>query len=141
VVISHGLLVGATVVGDKAAAAQLSAMYTRMIPVPSDPAHLIVRPLAGVLAPAATSVEDMSDDHPVCQCNSVTKGAIVAAVHDGCTTTDEVSRATRASTGCGDCRSLVGDIIRVCGSAVRDTDDADASAPIKVPALAGRKEG
>jgi assimilatory nitrate reductase electron transfer subunit len=144
VVVSHGLLVGATVVGDKAAAAELSAMYTRMIPVPSDPAHLIIRPLAGAVAATATSVEDMTDDHPVCQCNSVSKGAIVAAVKSGCATTEAVSKATRASTGCGDCRSLVGDIIRSCEFADPQSSDvanAASDANTKVPALAGHVEG
>jgi len=132
VVVSHGLLVGATVVGDKSAAAELSAMYTRMIPVPSDPAHLIIRPLAGAIQAVATSVEDMGDDHPVCQCNSVSKGAIVAAVHAGCTTTEDVAKATRASTGCGDCRALVGEILDHCAKSDKTT---------KVPALAGRTKG
>ncbi|WP_084103233.1 FAD-dependent oxidoreductase [Demequina sp. NBRC 110056] len=136
VVVSHGLLVGATIVGDKQCASELSAMYTRMLPVPSDPAHLIIRPLAGAGRPAAVAVEDMADDHTVCQCNSVPKGRIVAAVADGCTSVDEVSRATRASTGCGDCRSLVGDIIRTCGAAAEAGASADAEG--KVPALAGK---
>ncbi|MFV0634972.1 FAD-dependent oxidoreductase [Demequina sp.] len=137
VVVSHGLLVGATVVGDKQCASELSAMYTRMLPVPSDPAHLIVRPLAGAARPAAASAADMADEDTVCQCNSVPKGRIVAAVKDGCTSVEEVSRATRASTGCGDCRSLVGDIIRTC-----DVPDqgADAGEDTKFPALAGTGE-
>lgn len=132
VVVSHGLLVGATVVGDKQCASELSAMYTRMLPVPADPAHLIVRPLAGVARPAAASAADMADNHTVCQCNSVPKGRIAAAVADGCASVDDVARATRAGTGCGDCRSLVGDIIRSCGAAP-DAEPAD-----KVPALAGK---
>ncbi|GIG55060.1 FAD-dependent oxidoreductase [Demequina activiva] len=134
VVVSHGLLVGATVVGDKQCASELSAMYTRMLPVPSDPAHLIIRPLASAARPAATSVADMGDDHTVCQCNSVPKGRIVAAVEGGCGSVEDVSRATRAGTGCGDCRSLVGDIIRSCAAA-QEANDA------KVPALAGSMEG
>ncbi|WP_430868847.1 FAD-dependent oxidoreductase [Demequina aurantiaca] len=131
VVVSHGLLVGATVVGDKAAAAELSAMYTRMIPVPSDPAHLIIRPLAGAVASAAVAVKDMTDDHPVCQCNSVTRGAIAASVRAGCVTTEDVAKATRASTGCGDCRALVGEIVDHCAS----------TETTKIPALAGRTKG
>lgn len=137
VVVSHGLLVGATVVGDKATAAQLSALYTRMIPVPSDPAHLIVRPVAGAAAAVALTAADMDSDHTVCQCNSVSKGAIVAVVHAGCATTEDVAQATRATTGCGDCRALVGDIIRTCTTATATKDSAD----IKAPALAGRTKG
>ncbi|WP_348523734.1 (2Fe-2S)-binding protein [Demequina litorisediminis] len=124
VVVSHGLLVGATVVGDKECASRLSAMYTRMMPVPADPAHLIVRPLAAAPPAAATAVEDMDDDATVCQCNTVSKGAICAAIADGCSSVDAVAKATRASTGCGDCRSQVARLI-------------EATPTTKVPALAG----
>ncbi|MFV0286646.1 MAG: FAD-dependent oxidoreductase [Demequina sp.] len=124
VVVSHGLLVGATVVGDKECASRLSAMYTRMMPVPADPAHLIVRPLAAAAPAAATAVEDMDDDATVCQCNTVSKGAICAAIADGCSSVDAVAKATRASTGCGDCRSQVARLI-------------EATPTTKVPALAG----
>ncbi|CAI9402225.1 FAD-dependent oxidoreductase [Aestuariimicrobium sp. T2.26MG-19.2B] len=130
VVVSQGLLVGATVVGDQQCASELSALYTRMLPVPRDPAHLIVRPLATVRASSATAA-DLTDDDTVCRCNSVTKARIVRAVNEGCTTVDEVSRTTRASTGCGDCARLVGDIIRDC-----PTGNAN-----RIPALAGRSEG
>ena len=124
VVVSHGLVVGATVVGDKECAAQLSAMYSRMIPAPADPAHLIIRPLAGAGPAAATSVEDMDDADTVCQCNTVTKGRICAAIAEGCGSVEDVAKATRASTGCGDCRSNVTRLI-------------EAAAHHKVPALAG----
>ncbi|WP_062072266.1 FAD-dependent oxidoreductase [Demequina sediminicola] len=134
VVVSHGLLVGATVVGDKACATELSAMYTRMLPVPADPAHLIVRPLASMgTSSTAKAPADMDDADTVCNCNTVTKGAIAAAIHDGCASVDDVARATRAGTGCGDCRSVVGELIQVC--------TADAGSGDKVPALAGRGEG
>ncbi|MFW2514631.1 FAD-dependent oxidoreductase [Demequina sp. SO4-13] len=132
VVVSHGLLVGATIVGDPQAASDLSAMYTRMLPVPADPAHLIVRPLAGAARPSVTSVQDMDDDHTVCQCNSVPKGRIATAIGDGCATVDEVARATRAGTGCGDCRSLVSELIGACGEGPRAHDEATTQ-----PALAG----
>ncbi|MFW7415631.1 FAD-dependent oxidoreductase [Demequina sp. SO4-18] len=132
VVVSHGLLVGATVVGDTQAASELSAMYTRMLPVPADPAHLIIRPLAGAVRPSATSPQDMGDDHTVCQCNSVPKGRIVAAVQDGCESVDDVALATRAGTGCGDCRSLVSELIGACDQGSRARDEETT-----VPALAG----
>ncbi|WP_062079071.1 FAD-dependent oxidoreductase [Demequina globuliformis] len=135
VVVSHGLLVGATIVGDKACASELSAMYTRMLPVPSDPAHLIIRPLAGMTGGvAAKSPKDMDNADTVCNCNTVTKGRIVAAIDDGCTSVDEVARATRAGTGCGDCRAVVGELIQACAADAADSGD-------KVPALAGRGEG
>lgn len=131
VVVSHGLLVGATVVGDKQAASDLSAMYTRMLPVPTDPAHLIVRPLAGAGRPAATAVEDMAEADTVCQCNSVSKGRIEAAIGEGCASVEGVASATRAGTGCGDCRSLVARLISA------RVDAASPQHEDSVPALAG----
>lgn len=128
VVVSEGLLVGATVVGDKARAADLSAIYTRMLPVPSDPVHLMVTPLAATAPAASGGVESMSQDSLVCQCNSVTKGRIVEAIDDGATSVEEISRATRASTGCGDCRPIVGELLRSCIAG-------------RTPALAGGREG
>lgn len=134
VVVSHGLLVGATVVGDKQCATELSAMYMRMLPVPTDPSHLITRPLASVVRPEATAVGEMGADHTVCQCNSVSKGSIETAVADGCTDVVDVARTTRAGTGCGDCRPVMAEIIRTCASAPTDTDNT-------MPATAGTKEG
>ena len=47
VVVCAGPLVGATCVGDADVATTLSALYTRSLPVPDDPAQLLVRALAG----------------------------------------------------------------------------------------------
>ncbi|MGJ6980482.1 FAD-dependent oxidoreductase [Aestuariimicrobium soli] len=154
VVVAHGLLVGATVIGDQQCATDLSAMYTRMLPVPRDPAHLIVRPLAGAARPRATSAAEMGDDDTVCQCNTVSKGRILQAVREGCTTAAEVSRQTRASTGCGDCAGLVGELVRSCAraagqspsSATHDVSQTNhqtghQTGQNRVPALAGRSEG
>ncbi|WP_062388304.1 FAD-dependent oxidoreductase [Demequina iriomotensis] len=128
VVVSHGLLVGATVVGDKATATDLQALYTRMLPVPTDPAHLIVRPIPGA-GPARRSVAEMDDDDTVCQCNGVTKGRICDAIAAGCATPQDVSRATRASTGCGDCKPQVKELL-----------EAHATSEDRTPALAGAGE-
>ncbi|MDN4476544.1 FAD-dependent oxidoreductase [Demequina sp. SYSU T00192] len=135
VVVHEGLLVGATVVGDKATATELQALYTRGLPVPSDPAHLIVRPIPGA-APASRNAADMADADTVCQCNTVSKGRIKDAIADGCDSVEDVSRATRACTGCGDCRSLVKEML---ATAAGGTTKAPASAAgdSKVPALAG----
>lgn len=127
VVVSHGLLVGATVVGDKATASDLAALYTRMLPVPADPAHLIVRPIAG--AAARKTVAQMDPEDTVCQCNTVSKGRICEAIEAGCSTVEDVARATRASTGCGDCKPMIRDLV------AQRADQHN-----KVPALAGAQE-
>ena len=103
VVVSGGLLVGATCVGAGAVAAELVTTYTRRTPVPADPAYLLLSALTPRLGGATVSPVDLPDGTTVCRCNGVTKGALVACVHDGAATVAEVAAATRATTGCGGC--------------------------------------
>jgi assimilatory nitrate reductase electron transfer subunit len=106
VVVAGGLLVGATCVGAPDVGADLTAAYTRRVPVPADPAQLLLRPVGPAPAPATTPTR-MPDRTTVCTCNGVTKGDVVACWHDGARTVDDVARATRATTGCGGCREVV----------------------------------
>lgn len=107
VVVAGGVLVGATCVGAGAVAADLVAAYTRRTPVPSDPAHLLLRPVAGSATAPTTSPESMPDGATVCRCNGVTKGDIAAQWHAGACTVEDVAAATRATTGCGGCTDTV----------------------------------
>lgn len=112
VVVSGGHLVGATCIGDADVAATLSALYTRHLPVPADPAQLMIRALAGGGVGAATrDPQDLADEDRVCNCNSVTAGTIRHAIGEGCANVKDVAAATRATTGCGDCTSLVSGLI------------------------------
>ncbi|WP_275001987.1 FAD-dependent oxidoreductase [Promicromonospora iranensis] len=106
VVVSDGILVGATCVGDPRVAADLTAAYTRRTPVPVDPAFLLLTPVMPTAAPAS-SPEHMPDDAVVCRCNGVTKGDITESCGAGAHTVEEVARDTRATTGCGSCRDAV----------------------------------
>lgn len=106
VVVADGLLVGATCVGAPEVGADLTATYTRRVPVPTDPAHLLLRPVAQAPAPASSPTH-MPDRTTVCTCNGVTKGDVVGCWHDGARSVDDVARATRATTGCGGCKDVV----------------------------------
>ncbi|MET3974131.1 FAD-dependent oxidoreductase [Cellulosimicrobium sp. 4261] len=106
VVVADGLLVGATCVGAPEVGADLTATYTRRVPVPTDPAHLLLRPVAQAPAPASSPTL-MPDRTTVCTCNGVTKGDVVGCWHDGARSVDDVARATRATTGCGGCKDVV----------------------------------
>jgi assimilatory nitrate reductase electron transfer subunit len=106
VVVSDGILVGATCVGDPRVAADLTAAYTRRTPVPMDPAFLLLTPVMQTAAPAS-SPEHMPDDAVVCRCNGVTKGDIAESCGSGAHTVEEVVRETRATTGCGSCKDAV----------------------------------
>ncbi|WP_426592824.1 FAD-dependent oxidoreductase [Cellulomonas sp. McL0617] len=110
VVVRDGRVVGATCVGAGPVAADLVAAYTRGTPAPLDPAQLLLRPVAGSAAPAATPVK-MPDRAVVCRCNGVTKGDIVGCWRHGSRSVEEVAAATRATTGCGGCKDAVCGIV------------------------------
>lgn len=125
VVVSGGRLVGATCVGAGQVAVDLVATYTRRLPVPADPAHLLLPTLATWPAVASPDPASLPDDATVCRCNGVTKGAITACVHDGAESVEEVARATRATTGCGGCTD------DVCALLTASTTHTDRVAAVK----------
>ena len=64
------------------------------------------------------TVED--DDAQVCNCNGVSKAALVHAVEGGCTSVGAVMDKTRAGKGCGSCKTLVCQIVEwAAGDAVQ----------------------
>lgn len=55
----------------------------------------------------------MPSSETICQCNTVTKGAIEDAVHtNSLTTVEEVKHCTKATGSCGGCKPLVEDLLR-----------------------------
>ena len=74
-------------------------------------ALLLGRALGTVGATPAASPALMPDAATVCQCNTVSKGALVRSWRSGARTVDAVVAATRAGTGCGGCRDAVGGIV------------------------------
>src|SRR5687767_6392547 len=64
-------------------------------------------------ADAGLDVAEMSDGATVCGCVGVTKGTIIAAIHErGVNTISQLKESTRACTGCGSCTSLCQDLLR-----------------------------
>jgi nitrite reductase (NADH) large subunit len=61
--------------------------------------------------PPGASILDMPDTTQVCNCNGVSKGQIKAAVEGGKKSLKLVMECTRAGTGCGSCKKLVGEIV------------------------------
>jgi ferredoxin-nitrate reductase len=93
-VLSAERLVGAVLVGDTAAARQLSELLRTGAAVPAE----LLRTGSRFDAPTA------SPEAVVCSCNSVTRAALDAAIVTGdLRTLAAVGRSTRAGTGCGGC--------------------------------------
>ncbi len=77
------------------------------------------------------SLADLPDTKQICDCNGITKGAIVAAIKSGKTSLPGVCKATRAGTGCGSCKKLVKGLIEAIAGGVK----ADPSEGWYVPAV------
>ncbi|GMR04488.1 MAG: NADPH-nitrite reductase [Thermodesulfobacteriota bacterium] len=74
--------------------------------------------LGGPVGAEAFSIDEIPDDTVVCGCNGVTKGTIVEAIETkGLFTREDVAEATKASSSCGGCSSMVERILEsVLGS-------------------------
>jgi len=100
-------LLGGILVGDASDYATLASLARSGAELPGKPGAFLMTASASPLR-----VESLGDAMPVCACNSVTKGAICAAIRGGLTSVDALKRATKAGTGCGGCVPLVADIFK-----------------------------
>jgi len=105
-------LIGGVLVGDASLYQTLVQMTRGEMPTP---AHLeeLIFPGAANASTAAVGVGALADTATVCSCNTVTKGAICAAIAtDGVTDIAAIKAATKAGTGCGGCVPLVTELLR-----------------------------
>lgn len=109
--VADGAVVAVACVGAPEVGADLTTAYARATPVPADPAQLLLRPVRGAVTTAEPSPTLMPDRATVCRCNGVTKGDIVRCWSHGARSTQDVARATRATTGCGGCSDAVCGIV------------------------------
>jgi assimilatory nitrate reductase electron transfer subunit len=105
-------LAGAIMLGDNPAVGTVIQLYDRGAPVPTDRRTLLLGRAAGIpaAAPAGTPAL-MPNAATVCQCNTVTKGALVSCWRAGARSVEDVAAATHATTGCGTCRDAVVGIV------------------------------
>lgn len=110
-------VVGGAMIGLPDAAASMIQFYDTGAPAPADRLGLLLgRALPG--APETADPGRLPASAVVCRCNTVTKGALVAAWRGGATDVPALSRATRAGTGCGSC----GDTVRGICSWLAESD-------------------
>ena len=108
VVIRDGKLVGATLVGDVSKVSFLTQAFDTGLPLPDERVSLMF----DIGTPdVAVGVAELADDAQVCNCNGVSKGALVACVRDGTTSVTGVMAKTKAGKGCGSCKELVGQVV------------------------------
>lgn len=110
-VVREGRLVGAVLIGLPAAVGPVTQMFDRGLPLPAHRTSLLLPSQGGEQRVQADSPARLPRSAEVCRCNGVTKGAIQDCVLSGATTVEQVAGATRATTGCGSCRSAVTGLI------------------------------
>ena len=108
-IVRNGQLAGAMLLGETSTAPALLQAFDRNSLLPENRAELLFA-LNYADSGAGLSLEAMPDDAQICNCNGVSKGAIVNAVKGGCRSLKSLCDATRAGTGCGSCKSQVKDI-------------------------------
>jgi nitrite reductase (NADH) large subunit len=112
-VIRDGRLVGGILLGDLSKAAYLTQAFDRATPLPEERLQLLFD--MGD-PPKKVTFEEMGVATQICNCNGVSKGAIVSCVKAGKRNPKAVMEATRAGTGCGSCKAMVTEIVEwACG--------------------------
>ncbi len=108
-IVRDGRLIGAILLGDISKAAYLTQAFDRNTPLPEDRLALLFD--LGTPSKKVT-MEEMPLDTQVCNCNGVSKAALMACVKSGRRTTKAVMDATRAGLGCGSCKGMVEEVIQ-----------------------------
>jgi nitrite reductase (NADH) large subunit len=129
VVIRAGKLVGATLIGDVSKVSFLTQAFDNGLPLPDERISLmfdIGTPTVSV------GVGELADDAQVCNCNGVSKGALVDCVRAGTTSVTGVMAKTKAGKGCGSCKLLVRQVVEW---AAEGSVTEDPSASWYVPAI------
>jgi nitrite reductase (NADH) large subunit len=104
-------LLGGVLVGDAEEYGTLLQMMLNRIALPQHPEELILPARSGA-KPTGLGVAALPASAQICSCNNVSKGALCAAIDAGKVTLGDLKACTKASTSCGGCAPLVGQILK-----------------------------
>jgi len=104
-----GVLEGFASVGMPRTGAELTLLFERGSELPAD-RSMLLRFDGPDYDPQAAG-DAFAPDATVCWCNGVTVGAIMEAAEAGNDTVACIGSATRAGTGCGGCKSRIGEVL------------------------------
>lgn len=109
IVLQDDRIVGAVLFGDTTDGASLFAKIKSGESVAGKEKELLLGYAPGQSSGASPNARlaAMADDEIICGCNGVSKGTIVDAVKNGCTSVGEIKACTKASGSCGGCKPLV----------------------------------
>ncbi|MGH8908418.1 MAG: nitrite reductase large subunit NirB [Egibacteraceae bacterium] len=104
-------VIGGVLVGDASMYDTLVQMARGDMPTPEHPEELIF-PARANGGPPKVGIDALADTAMICSCNSVSKGAICAAVAGGCADMGALKACTKAGTGCGGCVPLATELLK-----------------------------
>ncbi|WP_404287328.1 FAD-dependent oxidoreductase [Glutamicibacter arilaitensis] len=104
-----GVLTGFLAMGLPRTSAELVLSYERGSSLPADRSTLLRLDDPGTLEPVSAP----GPDDQLCRCSGATHGQVAHAVESGCTTVAEVGTACRAGTGCGGCRAVIEEMLKM----------------------------
>jgi len=102
-------LLGAILLGDASAYGGLLQMVLNGLKLPEHPEDLILPARSG--APAGIGVDMLPESALICSCNGVSKGALCAAIAEGCASLGALKKKTGAATSCGGCGPLAKQVL------------------------------
>jgi nitrite reductase (NADH) large subunit len=105
-------LLGGILIGDADDYGLWLQMMLNGTRLPEQPIELVVPVPASSTKPAGRGVAALPATAQICSCNNVSKGALCAAIDQGCTTVGALKTSTKAATSCGGCGSLVAQILK-----------------------------
>jgi nitrite reductase (NADH) large subunit len=105
-------LLGAVLIGDTSDYGNWLQVMLNGLPLPEHPEDLLLPPHAPDPVAGLSGTAALPDAAQICSCNNVSKGAICAAIAQGCRTIGALKKHTRAASTCGGCAPLVTHILR-----------------------------
>lgn len=106
VVVRKERLVGAVLLGNPEVVGTITQLFDSGAPVPTDRMRLLLGHLTGGATESASPAQ-MPGEAIICRCNTVTKKNLTDAWRKGARSPLAMAEATRATTGCGSCESVV----------------------------------
>ncbi|MEZ2371972.1 FAD-dependent oxidoreductase [Arthrobacter sp. RCC_34] len=105
----EGVLTGFVALGMPRVAAELTLLFGSGGTLPDDRSTLLR--LDGPEAAPGTGGSAAGPESVLCRCAGVTQGSVEEAITEGCSSVEDVSRFTKAGTGCGGCKDGIRGLI------------------------------
>lgn len=120
-IVRNGRLAGAILLGDTSNSGDLLQMFDREKSVPDNRAEMLF-PVSGDQPASTSSLGALPESAQICNCNGISKGAILSAVKTGCRTLKAICSATRAGSGCGSCKPQVQQLLELASNGLVEED-------------------